>query len=51
MLRDQRITSALVGASSAEQLRSNVAALTAPPLTDDEVAALEEWAVDGTGRS
>ncbi|MBN9328717.1 MAG: aldo/keto reductase, partial [Cellulomonas sp.] len=51
VLRDQRITSALVGASSAEQLRSNVAALTAPPLTDEEIATLEQWAVDGTGRS
>ena len=51
VLRDQRITSALVGASSAEQLRSNVAALSAPPLTDQEIATLDQWAVDGTGRS
>ena len=50
VLRDQRITSALVGASSAEQLRSNVAALTAPPLSEEETTALEEWAIDGTGR-
>ncbi len=50
VLRDDRITSALVGASSVAQLEDNVAALSAPPLTDDELAAIEEHAVDGTGR-
>jgi L-glyceraldehyde 3-phosphate reductase len=49
VLRDERITSALVGASSVAQLEDNVAALAAPPLTADEVATLEQWAVDGTG--
>ena len=50
VLRDARITSALVGASSVAQLGDNVAALSAPPLTDEELAAIEEHAVDGTGR-
>jgi L-glyceraldehyde 3-phosphate reductase len=50
VLRDARVTSALVGASSVTQLEDNVAALSAPPLTDDELAAIEPHAVDGTGR-
>jgi len=50
VLRDDRITSALVGASSVAQLEDNVAALSAPPLTDEELAAIDEHAVDGTGR-
>jgi len=50
VLRDPRITSALVGASSVAQLEDNVASLAAGPLTDDELAAIEEHAVDGTAR-
>jgi L-glyceraldehyde 3-phosphate reductase len=50
VLRDDRITSALVGASSVAQLEDNVAALAAPPLTADEIAAIEPHAVHGTGR-
>src|SRR5450759_485842 len=50
VLRDPRITSALVGASSIAQLADNVASLAAGPLTDDELAAIEEHAVDGTAR-
>ncbi|HEX6347073.1 L-glyceraldehyde 3-phosphate reductase [Umezawaea sp.] len=45
-LRDQRVTSALIGASSVEQLEANVAALDAPPLTDDEITAIDEHAVE-----
>ncbi|SME92364.1 L-glyceraldehyde 3-phosphate reductase [Cellulosimicrobium cellulans J34] len=41
VLRDDRVTSALVGASSVRQLESNVAALAAPALTADEVDAIE----------
>ena len=41
LLRDDRITSALIGASSPRQLEDNVAALSAPPLTPDEIAAIE----------
>ncbi|WP_225752880.1 L-glyceraldehyde 3-phosphate reductase [Actinotalea sp. Marseille-Q4924] len=50
VLRDRRVTSALIGASSVGQLEDNVAALQGPPLTDEELAAIEEHAVDGTGR-
>jgi L-glyceraldehyde 3-phosphate reductase len=50
VLRDPRVTSALIGASSVGQLEDNVAALAAGPLTDDEIAAIEQHAVDGTGR-
>lgn len=48
VLRDDRVTSALVGASSVEQLRANVAALDAPPLTAREIEAIEPHAVHGT---
>jgi len=50
LLRDARVTSALIGASGVAQLEDNVAALAAGPLSDDELAAIEEPAVDGTGR-
>ncbi|HTK63501.1 MAG TPA: L-glyceraldehyde 3-phosphate reductase [Pseudonocardia sp.] len=45
-LRDPRVTSALIGASSIRQLEDNVAALDAPPLTDDELAAIDKHAVE-----
>ena len=45
-LRDERVTSVLVGASSVAQLEGNVAAITGPPLTDAELAAIDEHAVD-----
>jgi L-glyceraldehyde 3-phosphate reductase len=41
VLRHRTITSALIGASRPEQLDQNVAALSGPPLTDDELAAIE----------
>lgn len=44
VLRDPRVTSAIIGASSVQQLEDNVAALTASPLTSDEVAAIEPYA-------
>ncbi len=50
VLRDPRITSAIIGASSVDQLEDNVAALAAPPLTAEELAAIEPHAVHGTGR-
>lgn len=40
VLRDERVTSALIGASSVAQLEDNVAALTAAPLTADEIEAI-----------
>ncbi len=49
VLRHPQVTSALIGASSVRQLEQNVAALQAPALTADELAAIEPYAVDGTG--
>jgi L-glyceraldehyde 3-phosphate reductase len=40
-LRDPRVTSALVGASSVEQLENNVKALRAAPLSPDDLAAID----------
>ncbi len=48
-LRHPQITSALVGASSVGQLENTFAALDAPPLTAEELALIEPYAVDGTG--
>jgi L-glyceraldehyde 3-phosphate reductase len=45
-LRDERVTSALIGASSVAQLETNVAALSGPPLTNDELAEIDRYAVD-----
>lgn len=45
-LRDERVTSTLVGASSVEQLEANVAALDGPALEDAELAAIERHATD-----
>ncbi|MET1072278.1 MAG: aldo/keto reductase, partial [Umezawaea sp.] len=45
-LRDPRVTSALIGASSVRQLEDNVAALDAPPLTEDEIAEIDKHAVE-----
>ena len=41
ILRDNRITSVLVGASSAEQLKENLSALSHPPLSADEIKKIE----------
>jgi L-glyceraldehyde 3-phosphate reductase len=45
-LRDPRITSVLIGASSVDQLEQNVAALEDPSFSSEELAAIEEHAVD-----
>lgn len=45
-LRDPRVTSAVIGASSVEQLDTNLDALSFPPLTEQELAAIDEHAVD-----
>ncbi|MGA1836897.1 aldo/keto reductase [Herbiconiux sp. 11R-BC] len=50
VLRHPQVTSALIGASSVAQLEQNVAALDAAPLTPEEIAAIEPYAVDGTAR-
>jgi len=46
VLRDQRITSVLVGASSVAQLEDNLAALDGPELSEDEIAEIDQHAVD-----
>jgi L-glyceraldehyde 3-phosphate reductase len=46
-LRDPRVTSTLIGASSAAQLEANVGALGRLGFSDDELAAIEPHAVDG----
>jgi L-glyceraldehyde 3-phosphate reductase len=45
-LRDPRVTSAVIGASSVEQLDTNLDALDFPALTDDELAEIDRRAVD-----
>jgi L-glyceraldehyde 3-phosphate reductase len=46
-LRDPRVTSALVGASSVAQLESNLAALRNLHFTDDELAEIDRYATEG----
>ena len=46
VLRDPRVTSVLVGASSVAQLEDSLGALDGPPLGDDELAEIERHAVD-----
>jgi len=45
-LRDERMTSLVLGASSVAQLEANLAALGGPALSDDELSAIDEFAVD-----
>ena len=47
-LRDQRVTSALIGASSVEQLEANVASLGNLSFTEDELAEIERYATDSS---
>ncbi|NML52924.1 L-glyceraldehyde 3-phosphate reductase [Streptomyces sp. R302] len=49
VLRDPRMTSALIGASSVGQLEENVAALASAPLTDEELKEIDSFAVDTEG--
>jgi L-glyceraldehyde 3-phosphate reductase len=46
-LRDPRVTSVLIGASSVEQLEQNVAALGGLYFTPEEIADIDRYAVDG----
>jgi L-glyceraldehyde 3-phosphate reductase len=48
VLRQPQVTSALIGASSVAQLENNIAALDAPALSEEEVAAIEPYAEHGT---
>jgi L-glyceraldehyde 3-phosphate reductase len=45
-LRDPRVTSTLIGASSVAQLETNVAALDRLELSDDELAEIDRYASD-----
>jgi L-glyceraldehyde 3-phosphate reductase len=47
-LRDPRVTSALIGASSVAQLEQNVEALKSPEFTPEEVRAIDQYAVDAS---
>ncbi|MEU7071939.1 L-glyceraldehyde 3-phosphate reductase [Streptomyces narbonensis] len=49
VLRDERMTSALIGASSVAQLEENVAALAGAPLTAEELKEIDSFAVDTAG--
>ncbi|HEV2371333.1 MAG TPA: L-glyceraldehyde 3-phosphate reductase [Streptosporangiaceae bacterium] len=46
-LRDKRVTSVLIGASSVAQLEENVAATRNTSFTEDELAAVDRYAVEG----
>jgi L-glyceraldehyde 3-phosphate reductase len=45
-LRDRRVTSAVIGASSVEQLDTNLDALDGPELTADELTEIDKYAVE-----
>jgi L-glyceraldehyde 3-phosphate reductase len=47
VLRDERVTSALIGASSVAQLEDNIATVDRLGFTDDELAEIDRYAVDG----
>ncbi|RKP49421.1 L-glyceraldehyde 3-phosphate reductase [Trinickia fusca] len=47
VLRDARVTSALIGASRAEQVRENVGALQQLAFSDDELAEIDRYATEG----
>jgi L-glyceraldehyde 3-phosphate reductase len=47
VLRDQRVTSVLIGASSVQQLEANLGAVGGPEFTDQELADIDAYAVEG----
>jgi len=47
VLRDPRVTSALIGASSAAQLEENLAATRQPGFSESELAAIDRYATEG----
>ncbi|MEV6331744.1 L-glyceraldehyde 3-phosphate reductase [Streptomyces sp. NPDC051909] len=49
VLRDPRMTSALIGASSVGQLEENVAALAGEPLSAEELKEIDSFAIDTAG--
>ena len=48
-LRDERVTSLVIGASSVEQLEQNVAALENLEFTDEELAEIDALLADEAG--
>ena len=46
-LRDPRVTSTLLGASSVKQLEDTAAAVNKLSFTDDELARIDQYAIDG----
>ena len=46
VLRDERVTSALIGASSVRQLEENLAAAAHTTFTGDELSAIDGYAVE-----
>lgn len=49
VLRDERMTSALIGASSVKQLEENVAALAGAPLSEQELQEIDSFAASTPG--
>jgi len=47
VLRDPRVTSTLIGASSVAQIRENVAALANMAFSPEELAEIDQYAVEG----
>ncbi len=47
VLRDRRVTSVLIGASSVRQLEDSLAAVGGPDFTDAELAEIDRYAVEG----
>jgi L-glyceraldehyde 3-phosphate reductase len=47
VLRDHRVTSVLVGASSVAQLEENLSAASQPGFSQSELAATDRYAVEG----
>jgi L-glyceraldehyde 3-phosphate reductase len=47
VLRDPRVTSALIGASRPEQIRDNVASLENPDFTEEELVEIDRYAKEG----
>ncbi len=49
VLRDERVTSALIGASSISQLENSLGALDSAPFDDEELAQIEQYAKPSVG--
>ncbi|TCN42188.1 L-glyceraldehyde 3-phosphate reductase [Kribbella orskensis] len=50
VLRQPQVTTALIGASSTSQLDHNLAALDFPPLTEEELALIDQHGIHSTGQ-